>query len=205
MGKISLALGDQGRAILAATQRLGSLLVVIFTTTLASSSNVLLIQFAARILGSVANTGYVQTMATLTTLGVFVTSAFLSGRESARAGAETGLSSNTWTLLFGLAVCTVGELCIGLSQTVVPLVTSLMIKSIGSCYGGALQGTVASLTGEGASATKIFAATSLAGQVAGITGTFMFTKLYGIGLGMRSDFGKALPFVVASVSNLDFA
>lgn len=77
----------------------------------------------------------------------------------------------------------------------------LMVKSIGSCYGGALQGTVASLTGgEGASATEIFAATSLAGQVAGITGTFIFTKLYAVGLEMRSTFGNALPFVVASVS-----
>lgn len=76
-----------------------------------------------------------------------------------------------------------------------------MMRSAGSCYGGALSGLVASLSGEGASATKLFAATSLASQVAGISGSFLFTKLYGLGLGMHSRLGSALPYVVASVSS----
>lgn len=125
MGKVSAAISEKARAISAATQRLGSLLAVIFTVTLAASSNVLFIQFAARILGSVASTGYVQTMATLTTLGVSITSAFLSGRDPAGAGAEKVASRNRWVLRFGLAVCTVGEVVIGLSQSVGPLVIGL--------------------------------------------------------------------------------
>lgn len=75
-----------------------------------------------------------------------------------------------------------------------------MLRSTGSCYAGAQSGLVAALSGDGVSATKLFAATSLASQVAGISGSFLFTKLYELGLGMHNDFGNALPYVVASVS-----
>lgn len=75
-----------------------------------------------------------------------------------------------------------------------------MIKAVGSCYSGAQLGLVASLSGQGVSATKLFAASALVIQIAGISGSFLFTKLYGLGLGMHSSLGSALPYIVASVS-----
>lgn len=110
-------------AILAATESLGGLLVIIFLASTATSSSVIFIQFAAKIAGSVANTGYVQTIATMTTLVVFTLSTVLSGRASGRgASFQKSSSRNGWILTVGLAVSAVGMLTIGLSQRVVPLI-----------------------------------------------------------------------------------
>lgn len=212
---------DQARAIIVATESLGSLLIIIFLAALATSSTVIYIQFAARITGSVASTGYVQTIATMTTLVVFALSTLLSGRASDdTASCQKPSSRNGLILTGGLAVCAVGMFVMGFGQSIVTLIIGwwaclealegqkdltwflgLMIKAAGSCYAGAQMGLVAAKSGEEASATKLFAATALASQIAGISGSFLFTKLYGFGLGMHNSLGNALPYVVASVSN----
>ncbi|GAM86192.1 hypothetical protein ANO11243_042040 [Dothideomycetidae sp. 11243] len=175
-------------------------LTIIFSTTFASSSDIIFTQYVSNLLRwSISTVGYLASVKAFVTLGMLVLLASFT-YVSRRADEAQSPRMDTLVARVSLVSLALGDAILALGRTPGAVVGGSIISSTGYGVGQTLRGILASCSSAyGIPTGRLFAGAALVELLASFVGSMAFAWLFGRGLDLPTSRGIGLPYYISSV------